>query len=70
VGFTAIEVDPAARRQGHARAVMMTLTEWAAARGAVRAWLEVLADNHAALALYASLGFADNHRYSYRTPPS
>lgn len=69
VGFTAIEVDPELRRQGHARAVMMTLTEWAASRGAVRAWLEVLADNHPALSLYASLGFADHHRYSYRTPP-
>ncbi len=69
VGFAAIEVDPQLRRQGHARAVMVTLTEWAASRGAVRAWLEVLADNHAALALYASLGFTDHHRYSYRTPP-
>jgi N-acetylglutamate synthase len=70
VGFTAIEVDPLLRRQGHAHAVMSALTQWAASRGAVRAWLEVLADNHAALSLYASLGFADHHRYSYRTPPS
>jgi ribosomal protein S18 acetylase RimI-like enzyme len=69
VGFTAIEVDPLARRLGHGRAVMVALTEWAATRGAVRAWLEVLADNHAALALYGSLGFAEHHRYSYRTPP-
>ena len=69
-GFAAIEVDPLARRQGHARAVMVTLTQWAASRGAVRAWLEVLADNHAALALYESLGFTEHHRYSYRTPPS
>jgi N-acetylglutamate synthase len=69
VGFTALEVDPLIRRQGHARAVMSGLTEWAASRGAVRAWLEVLADNHAALALYASLGFTEHHRYSYRSPP-
>lgn len=69
VGFTAIEVDPSARRQGHANAVMLALTEWAASRGAVRAWLEVLADNRAALALYASLGFSEHHRYSYRSPP-
>jgi len=69
-GFSAIEVDPSMRRQGHARAVMVTLTEWAASRGAVRAWLEVLADNGAALALYASLGFVDHHRYSYRIPPA
>ncbi len=69
VGFTAIEVDPLARRLGHARTVMSALTEWAATRGAVRAWLEVLADNHSALALYASLGFTEHHRYAYRSPP-
>jgi ribosomal protein S18 acetylase RimI-like enzyme len=68
-GFSAIEVDPSARRLGHARAVMVTLTEWAASHGAVRAWLEVLADNEPALSLYGTLGFADHHRYSYRTPP-
>ena len=68
-GFAAIEVDPLMRRQGHARAVMVTLTELAASHGAVRAWLEVLSDNGAALALYATLGFTDHHRYSYRTPP-
>jgi N-acetylglutamate synthase len=70
VGFAAIEVDPGARRQGHARAVMAALTEWAASRGAIRGWLEVLADNDRAHALYASLGFAEHHRYRYRTPPS
>jgi N-acetylglutamate synthase len=69
VGFTAIEVDPLMRRQGHANAVMLALTEWAASRGAVRGWLEVLADNRAALALYASLGFTEHHRYTYRSPP-
>jgi GNAT superfamily N-acetyltransferase len=69
VGFTAIEVDPSMRRQGHANAVMLALTEWAASQGARRAWLEVLADNHSALALYASLGFVEHHRYTYRLPP-
>ena len=68
-GFAAIEVDPSKRRQGHARTVMVTLTQWAASRGAVRAWLEVLADNHPASALYATLGFTAHHRYSYRSPP-
>lgn len=70
VGFTAIEVDPLARRLGHAHAVMWALTEQAASRGAVRAWLEVLADNDPAVALYTSLGFSEHHRYTYRTPPS
>jgi len=69
VGFAAIEVDPLMRRQGHALAVMSALTKWAASRGAVRAFLEVLADNAAAPALYASLGFTEHHRYTYRSPP-
>ena len=69
VAFAAIEVDPSARRQGRARAVMAAMTQWAASRGAVRASLEVLAKNDAALALYASLGFTEHYRYTYRAPP-
>jgi N-acetylglutamate synthase len=69
VGFTAVEVDPLMRRQGHAHAVMLALATWAGSRGAIRAWLEVLADNQPALALYESLGFTEHHRYSYRSPP-
>lgn len=67
-GFAAIEVDPTARRRGHARAVLAALVDWAAMRGATRGYLEVLADNASALALYASLGFAEHHRYHYRQP--
>lgn len=69
VGFAAIEVDPGARRQGHARAVMSALLDWGAERGALRAWLEVLISNEAALHLYASLGFTEHYRYRYRVPP-
>jgi N-acetylglutamate synthase len=69
VGIAAIEVDPASRRRGYSRAVMAALVEWAAARGAIRGYLEVMADNQPALALYASLGFTEHYRYTYRTPP-
>jgi GNAT superfamily N-acetyltransferase len=69
VGFAAIEVDPASRRRGYSRAVMAALVEWAAPRGAVRGYLEVMADNQPAIALYASLGFTEHYRYTYRTPP-
>ena len=68
VGFSAVEVDERSRRQGHARAVMSALVDWAAERGAIRVWLEVMADNTGALALYESLGFTEHHRYSYRQP--
>lgn len=49
--------DPAYRRQGLARAVLRAFEEAAARRGALHAFLEVAADNHAALALYRSRGF-------------
>jgi N-acetylglutamate synthase len=69
VGFAAIEVEPASRRRGYSRAVLAALVSWAAERGATRAYLEVTADNQPAMALYASLGFTEHYRYTYRTPP-
>jgi N-acetylglutamate synthase len=69
VGLAAIEVDPHARRLGHGRAIVSALVEWAAANGAGRCYLEAHAENAAALALYASLGLAEHHRYTYRRPP-
>jgi ribosomal protein S18 acetylase RimI-like enzyme len=67
-GLAAIEVAPGARRRGLAHAVTGALLDWAHGRGAMRVHLEVMANNPAALALYASLGFAEHHRYTYREP--
>ncbi|WP_419728112.1 GNAT family N-acetyltransferase [Lichenicola sp.] len=50
-------VLPEARRQGVARRLLGELTGAAAARGAVRLFLEVSVANAAALALYLGLGF-------------
>ncbi|HET9186823.1 MAG TPA: GNAT family N-acetyltransferase [Acidothermaceae bacterium] len=69
VGFSAIEVAPDSRRRGHGRAVIGQLTSWGRARGAMRAYLEVLATNEPAIALYRSLGFAEHHRYACREAP-
>ncbi|HEY8615443.1 GNAT family N-acetyltransferase [Phenylobacterium sp.] len=52
-----LAVDPAARRQGLARAVMTAALGAARAAGAEAAFLEVAADNAPAAALYAALGF-------------
>lgn len=68
VGFRSLEVDPSHRRCGLALAVMAALVGWGAERGATTAYLQVLADNEPALALYERLGFRTHHRYRYLTP--
>jgi N-acetylglutamate synthase len=68
-GLTAIEVDPAHRRRGLARALTAALATQAAARGARHLYLQVEDGNAAARALYHRLGFADHHGYHYRVAP-
>ena len=69
VGFRSIEVSPEHRRQGLGLAVMAALLEWGAEQGARTAYLQVLADNDPALALYAGLGFTTHHAYRYLAAP-
>jgi ribosomal protein S18 acetylase RimI-like enzyme len=70
VGLSAVEVDPALRRQGLGSAIVDALLRWGAERGARSAYLQALADNRAALALYARYGFRTHHRYRYLRPPT
>ncbi|WP_435604153.1 GNAT family N-acetyltransferase [Streptomyces sp. bgisy130] len=65
-GFAALEVAPAARRQGLATLVMAALAERALEEGASAAYLQVEADNADALAFYDRLGFTEHHGYHYR----
>jgi len=53
------------RRQGLARRVFRALMAVSAAAGARRGYLQVEADNAAAIALYADEGFAEAYRYCY-----
>ena len=69
LGLRSIAVDPAQRRQGHATAIVSALLEWGAERGARTAYLQVFADNAAALSLYAKLGFSVHHTYRYLAAP-
>jgi ribosomal protein S18 acetylase RimI-like enzyme len=69
LGVTAVEVDPALRREGLATAIMRALWRWGAANGAVRSYLQVSSDNPAALALYRGLGYWQHHDYHYRRDP-
>ena len=65
-----IAVAPEARRRGLGRKLMARFIYHAQLRGAERTFLEVAADNPAAIALYESCGFrqAGTRRGYYRTP--
>ncbi len=60
----AVATTPAARRTGHARAIVTALVGWAIEAGARHLALQVEATNHPARALYAGLGFS-THLYGY-----
>ncbi|WP_372604073.1 GNAT family N-acetyltransferase [Actibacterium sp.] len=57
-----IAVDPAARRGGTGRRLMARFESEALTRGADEAFLEVAADNTAAIGLYLGAGFAQAGR--------
>ncbi|MCU9847355.1 ribosomal protein S18-alanine N-acetyltransferase [Defluviimonas sp. WL0024] len=65
-----VAVAPAARRQGIGARLLAGFLDAARAAGAETAFLEVAADNAAALALYARHGFAETARRRgyYLTP--
>ena len=65
LGISSVRVAEHARRQGHARAVCDALLAWGAERGAAQAYVEVLADNGPAIALYESMGFRLHHSHRY-----
>ncbi|KNG94354.1 GNAT family N-acetyltransferase [Pseudaestuariivita atlantica] len=57
-----LATHPDHRRQGLARAVLAAFEAGAAAQGAERVFLDVRADNRAALGLYATAGYAETGR--------
>ncbi len=67
-GLTAVEVAPAHRRQGLARAMLGAACEWAWRQGCASAFIQVGESNAAAQRLYLSAGFEHHHRYEYLTP--
>lgn len=66
-GLFAVEVDPAARRQGLGSAVSVAAIRWAVRHGARRVYLQVRSDNDVAVRMYERLGFAHHHDYVYWT---
>jgi GNAT superfamily N-acetyltransferase len=65
-GLTAVEVNPAYRRQGLGVAITAAACREAGPRGIRNAFLQVEVDNAPARALYERLGFRYSHRYHYR----
>ncbi|SDE59549.1 Acetyltransferase (GNAT) family protein [Auraticoccus monumenti] len=64
-GLSCIWVDPALRRRGLATSLTRALAARARREGAGSLYLQVEADNAAALVLYQRLGFTEHHRYRY-----
>lgn len=68
-GLTAVEVNPACRRQGLGVAITAAACQEAELRGISHVFLQVEVDNAPAQALYKRLGFRYSHRYHYRVAP-
>ena len=66
-GIFGMRTVPAHRRKGLARRILRALLAEARQAGVERAWLQVEADNAAAIALYADEGFEPAYRYRYWT---
>jgi ribosomal protein S18 acetylase RimI-like enzyme len=69
LGIYDVIIAPRWRGKGYGRQMLLRLMAWAAAQGARQAYLQVMASNLPALALYAALGFTRAHTYCYRQPP-
>jgi ribosomal protein S18 acetylase RimI-like enzyme len=64
-GLSGVRVAEDQRRRGHARTLCAGLLAWAADHGATRAYVQVIADNSGAIALYEGMGFTAQHRERY-----
>ncbi|MFV8395971.1 N-acetylglutamate synthase, CG3035 family [Corynebacterium hindlerae] len=70
LGYSAVEVAPAYRRQGLGTALGQRMVNWGIEHGATDAYLQVLASNDAGIGLYEKLGFVEHHRHRYASPAS
>ncbi|WP_328350676.1 GNAT family N-acetyltransferase [Mycobacterium sp. NBC_00419] len=65
LGISAVHVADGHRRRGHARTLCQALLGWGVQHGATRAYVQVLAENTSAIALYGGLGFVLHHHHRY-----
>lgn len=69
LGVFSMAVLPEHRRRGHGARVLGALAAWGAAHGATSTYLQVVAENAAAVGLYAGAGLVRSHGYCYRYGP-
>lgn len=69
VGASSLWTREDLRGTGLGRAVLATLLEWGAERGATTSYLQVLEANQAARQLYEACGYEVHHHYDYLIAP-
>ena len=69
IGLFEVVSNPDKRRQGLARRIIRRAMRWGYEHGARQAWLQVVAENDAAIRLYESEGFSEVYSYAYRQAP-
>ncbi|MCJ8307835.1 MAG: GNAT family N-acetyltransferase [Hyphomicrobiales bacterium] len=69
IGLFEVVSNPDKRRQGLARRIIRSAMLWGYEHGARQAWLQVVAENDAAIRLYESEGFSEVYSYAYRQAP-
>lgn len=67
-GLFEVATQASHRGRGYGRRTLLSALKWAHSNGARKAWLQVDADNLAAVGLYRSMGFEEIYRYHYRQP--
>lgn len=67
MGIFGMAVRSDLRRQGLATSVLAELARWGEKHRVSRMYLQVVAANQSAIALYAGLGFSTLYQYHYRT---
>ncbi|MGE0502488.1 MAG: GNAT family N-acetyltransferase [Rhizobiaceae bacterium] len=68
-GLFEVATSETERGKGHGHDLMLSAIRWGGLAGARTAWLQVEADNRAAIELYRKMGFREAYRYHYRRPP-
>lgn len=69
VGIFSLVTARDVRNRGLAQQLIGHIARWAHGQGAERAYLQVMAENEPAWALYRKLGFVERYRYWYRIGP-